>query len=185
MIRKRHYIICACLWILSFICIAFIFSNSLQNGTSSGQTSGTVMNFINSVLGSISPSLKVDHHFVRKAAHFCEFAALSLSFCFSFWFTFSATKGVRGKRRFMTLFSIPASFAVAVCDEVIQLFIDGRSGSVTDVLIDTSGAVTSALLFFALYTLICRLHKKKQTAGCECACSGVKENDAEKNDAQP
>ena len=38
---------------------------------------------INSLLGAIHPSLHVSHLFVRKAAHFCEFAMLALVLCFA------------------------------------------------------------------------------------------------------
>jgi VanZ family protein len=36
--------------------------------------------------------------------------------------------------------------AVPSVDETIQLFVDGRSGQVTDVLIDCAGACTGVLL---------------------------------------
>ena len=144
------FLVASILWAL------FIFSNSLQTGESSGEMSGSVTEAINKLLGAISPSLEVTHRFVRKAAHFCEFGVLSTLVSFTLYFFFAKSD----KRELWCLLAIPISALVAACDETIQLFVDGRGGSVIDVLIDTSGACTAALIFLGI-TLIVKLRKKR------------------------
>ena len=144
------FLVASVLWAL------FIFSNSLQTGESSGEMSGSVTEAINKLLGAISPSLEVTHKFVRKAAHFCEFGVLSTLVSFALYFFFAKSD----KRELWCLLAIPISALVAACDETIQLFVDGRGGSVVDVLIDTSGACAAALIFLGI-TLIMKLHNKR------------------------
>ena len=141
---------------LSVCWAIFIFSNSLQSGESSGEMSGSVTEAINKLLGAISPSFALTHRFVRKAAHFCEFGVLSTLVSFTLYFFFAKSD----KRELWCLLAIPISALVAACDETIQLFVDGRGGSVIDVLIDTSGACAAALIFLGI-TLIMKLHKKR------------------------
>jgi VanZ family protein len=153
-VKKRAlliiFLVASILWAL------FIFSNSLQTGESSGEMSGSVTEAINKLLGAISPSLEVTHRFVRKAAHFCEFGVLSTLVSFTLYFFFAKSEG----RELWCLLAIPISALVAACDETIQLFVDGRGGSVVDVLIDTSGACAAALIFLGI-TLIVKLRNKR------------------------
>ena len=53
------------------------------------------------------------------------------------------------------------TFLYACTDEIHQLFVPGRAGKFTDVLIDTTGGIIM-LLFIALVT---RVARKKHTAG--------------------
>lgn len=71
---------------------------------------------------------------VRKSAHMIEFAAFDLSLIFALWFWEK-----RGKELVETAFTI--AFVYACSDEFHQLFIPGRAGLVTDVLIDSVGLV--------------------------------------------
>lgn len=152
----KKYTLPIIFFVASILWALFIFSNSLQTGESSGEMSGSVTDFINSVLGSVSPSLEVTHRFVRKAAHFCEFAMLSLLVCFAIYFFLKD----HARRECLCLLAIPASALVAACDETIQLFVDGRGASVIDVLIDTSGACAAVLVFLGI-TLLIKLHNKR------------------------
>ena len=76
---------------------------------------------------------------VRKAAHFTEYAILGV-LARGLFGSLHAERGVR---------PLPAGLLVAfvpVVDECIQLFVPGRSGQLTDVLIDLSGVIVGALL---------------------------------------
>ena len=59
------------------------------------------------------------------------------------------------------LIPIGVTFLYACTDEFHQLFVPGRAGRFTDVLIDTTGGIIM-LLFIALVTHVAR---KKHTAG--------------------
>ena len=49
----------------------------------------------------------------------------------------------------------------AVIDEFIQLFFEGRSAEITDVLIDFSGVVTGALFMLLFYFIYIKIRYKK------------------------
>ena len=81
-----------------------------------------------------------------------EYAILTLLGFLTFSF-------LHGRRRF--LIPIGVTFLYACTDEFHQLFVPGRAGRFTDVLIDTTGGIIM-LLFIALVTHVAR---KKHTAG--------------------
>ncbi len=135
--------------------LAFIFSNSLRTGTASSSQSSRAVRLIQRVVGWFFPNSWVVnatgeeylrlHNFVRKLAHFTEFALLG---ALSLWCYAAYT--VRIKWSF-----IPAAVTLLapVCDEGLQLFVSGRAASITDVFIDMAGGATG-LLCAALVLLI-------------------------------
>lgn len=91
--------------------------------------------------------------FVRKAAHMAEFAALSVPtwlFCSTF-----DMKKVRGN-------VIPFAFTAfyAATDEIHQLFVQGRSGQLSDVIIDSIGALLG-ILFINIVVFFIKRRKEK------------------------
>ena len=52
------------------------------------------------------------------------------------------------------LLTLAICFLYAVSDEVHQVFVPGRAGRISDVMIDTSGAVLGILLVFSVIQLI-------------------------------
>ena len=157
--RRRTAII---FFVLSIVWMLFIWGNSLQPGSTSGNMSGTITEKINELLKIFGEDAELPHLFIRKAAHFLEFAALSLllSFCAFNFFELKPTDSYA--RNSLSLLALPASVLVAAIDETIQLFVDGRVGAITDVLIDTSGAAMSALVFFAILVLFKRRISKEK-----------------------
>ena len=134
--------------LLIMLIVAFIWSNSCKSGAESGAQSGRVTRFLQ---GIFDPEGRIPeesfHHFVRKAAHFTEFAALGLCLCGLFRAIFLATGG--------THYALPVllGLLVAVADEYIQLF-TGRGSAVADVVLDFAGALfglASGLLILFLY----------------------------------
>ena len=101
------------------------------------------------------------HKFVRKAAHFSEFALLGLLSACLLLFISSA---LRKLKLWLTL-TAPAVFTLlyAISDEVHQIF-SGRGPRVTDVLIDFSGAVCGILLIPGIAYLIARRKKGSKSA---------------------
>ena len=155
---RRDKIISCILWCASAFWIAVIFINSMQTGNESGAMSGSVTDAINAFLGSIHDSLHVSHRFVRKAAHFTEFALLATLLCFA---VRSLTRqNDQNKHNLLWVFAaFFGALVTAAIDETIQIFTDGRVGSVIDVLIDSSGAACATLVFF----LILVVFKRKRT----------------------
>jgi VanZ family protein len=78
---------------------------------------------------------------VRKLAHFSEYFVLT-----GLWWWALSTH-MEARRAIRTALAI--SIAYAVTDEWHQTFVDGRTGTWRDVVIDSAGALTAAVLIRA------------------------------------
>ncbi|HSK73249.1 MAG TPA: VanZ family protein [Pyrinomonadaceae bacterium] len=92
-------------------------------------------------------TLLVYHFYIRKFAHFAEYAALA--FFASRAFFASSQKFLR---KYWFLTSLLLVLLIASLDEINQSFIPTRTGSVWDVLLDFSGGAT--MLIFVYLTKI-------------------------------
>lgn len=81
------------------------------------------------------------HHVIRKCAHFTEYFILSLL----------VLRGVRAGRNGARIAWALAAIAIvafyASLDEFHQIFVPGRTPAVTDVLLDTIGAICAQIAF--------------------------------------
>lgn len=80
---------------------------------------------------------------VRKTAHFTLYFLLGL-------FTVSFLNEFDIENKKMLIYTIIFVFIYACTDEIHQLFINGRSGEITDILIDTLGGFTSTFIYLKL-----------------------------------
>ncbi len=133
--------------LLPFLWLIVIWGHSLMPSDVSGGES----NFVTQILIKLLPFIKNEEQaefFVRKAAHFTEFAilavfiAIALSTLIKPGFKFAINT---------VLFGLFASFI----DETLQLFVEGRSGEIRDMWVDLAGVCLGTLIM----TLI--LKKKK------------------------
>ena len=129
------------LTILLGLNLALIWGNSLLPGVSSDAVSSGLLAF----LGQFLPFLLTEagHTFLRKAAHFSEFAMLGLLY---------------GGRHRLTKGETPAhlmlfGLTVACVDETIQIFTPERASSLIDVWIDASGFALGLVVFYTAYTI--------------------------------
>ena len=124
--------------------VVFIFGNSMQISQVSGAHSRQVMELVNRLFGVVGIG-PFSEHFIRKLAHFTEFCMMG------FWFMLCLRVYTR---HFIKHVSWPLFLGLltAVLDETIQLYVPGRSSSVSDVLLDFSGVVCG--LFVALLLLM-------------------------------
>ena len=152
--KKNIFVGATLLW----ICI--IFSFSLQPAEVSENLSSDVgrillENLFPEVLecsgDSTIDSLGVFHFFLRKAAHFTEYFVLGILM------TITLRKFAWKKRRYCNLAVILLCILVASMDETIQLFVSGRSGQISDVLLDCTGALLGMGLIKSIY-----LHFRKE-----------------------
>ena len=129
--------------------LTFIFANSLTPGAASSQASGGIYAFLSRFFGFLP---FFSHHFVRKAAHFCEYAVLG------FLCALTPSVYLNGRKGAYPLASL-FSLAVAATDELVQTGIAGRVGSGEDVFIDALGALFGFLLpilTFGLKRITCK-----------------------------
>ncbi len=151
-------------WLPAVIIMASIFCFSSKPATTSGESSlmisQTLLNTYENItdlsyeeLTRQQVLLELDH-FVRKTAHFIEYAFLAAAWVFHFVF--------RGRGyRIAAGLSILITSVYAATDEFHQTFVAGRSGQISDVLLDSCGAVVGAFIFLSLI-LIIKKHWNKQ-----------------------
>lgn len=162
-------ILCVALLVAANLMLIFGFSSESRNESASRSRNVTiaVARLLNPSFDDMSPDEQnavVDdlHHYVRKAAHFLEFALLGF---------LTAVLTVLVWRFFdphpilwLTL-CIPAFFCLlsAVADEVYQIFTN-RGSSAADVMIDFSGAVCG-VIFLHLCLIVAACIRRKGREG--------------------
>lgn len=115
----------------------FIFCRSLQPADMSTLESKWFLDLLQRLF-----PLELSIQAVRKLAHFAEFAVLGVLAGLLF--------GGRCRRVWTSLlFAGMTGIVIALCDETIQLFVEGRSSQITDVWIDVAGASAGAVLALA------------------------------------
>ncbi|MGL5823036.1 MAG: VanZ family protein [Sarcina sp.] len=113
--------------------VVFIFFMSSKNAEASTQDSDFVVNIFNSVgLDLTSNFGEFATVIVRKGAHFTEYMILS-------FFIYRVVNDYVPIRKKAMLYTILAVCLCACSDELYQVFVPGRAGRATDVLIDTLG----------------------------------------------
>ena len=78
--------------------------------------------------------------YVRKTAHFTLYFLLGL-------FYISLLKEFNLNDKKLLIYTIIFVFIYACSDECHQLFVPGRSGEITDVLIDTMGGIIASFIY--------------------------------------
>ena len=130
----------------------FIFAMSSFGSDSSNAQSSQIIQVLHQVFPSLSShtsglDASALAFIVRKTAHFTEYAILGILFYFFYRQTLPQKNGLQ-----LFVLAILSSFLYACTDEIHQLFVPGRSGQFTDVLVDTLGASFGcAVLSFSNY----------------------------------
>ena len=130
--KNKKVFVLFCLWGL------FIFSNSCLPATDSSEVSQGLSYQIYMFL-NLHVDFDLFHALIRKCAHFVEYTILGILAYGSF------------KNRKVALF---IGVLVACFDETIQLFVDGRSGQISDVVLDSLGVLVGNISC----TLLSKLH---------------------------
>lgn len=148
---------------LFWMCVIFAFSAQEQEESSAVSESFSYqmvrsadsffgLNWDDEKLHEIADAIE---GYVRKAAHMTEFGILAV--LLYIWL---------GKWQFTTgkkmLLAISATALYAASDETHQLFVAGRSGRVTDVMIDSAGAVLGVLIFAGVEKCIIFLWNRRK-----------------------
>ncbi|WP_084244494.1 VanZ family protein [Planomicrobium okeanokoites] len=129
-------------WALAIGWMSLIFILSHQPASVSSGLSSSITEFLLGVITEVLPGsdarVEEFHTLVRKNAHFIAYLILGVLLV-----------NALGSWGRLTLKVFSAAFTIAVLyaasDEFHQLFIDGRSGEVWDVLIDSAGAAAGII----------------------------------------
>lgn len=134
-------------FIIIILIIVFIWSNSYQAKADSVQLSMFFTTNIQPLLIKFGfhPNLKIMDTYVRKLAHLTEFMALGAIIYYTFKQVFKTQIAKK---------SILLAFCIASLDEVIQIYTPGRTATITDVLLDTTGSIIGILIIKGLLKLI-------------------------------
>ncbi|MCI8547848.1 MAG: VanZ family protein [Bacilli bacterium] len=125
-----------------------IFGFSSQNGEKSGELSSNITKFILKKMNyddieNYEKILKRTEIIVRKIAHFSIYTLVGL-LLMSFVSTYKLKQNIR------IIISLCIGILYATSDEIHQLFIPGRSGQITDVIIDTMGVLLGIIVLLTL-----------------------------------
>lgn len=145
LMKKRFVFI-----VLVIVWTGVIFSFSLQPAEISSELSRSTGSWIMETffpyleeLVEEMPTAQVEfwHTILRKCGHFSEFFILGI---------LSIITTCAWELRFKLPKALMICVMVASADETIQLFVPGRSGQISDVILDGVGALTGILALLAL-----------------------------------
>ena len=139
---------------------AVIFAFSAQTGDESGELSGAIVHGSIGLMGELGALFRTDwdalqllSFLIRKAAHMGVFFVLTALLLLGF-------RKIWTNRRASMAAALGLCAVLAALDEFHQVFVPGREGKLSDVLIDTSGAV--CFLLFSLALSAIRRAKKRR-----------------------
>ncbi len=155
--------------ILIIINCATIFYFSNQVADDSSKQSSRVVEIISNIIPTIKnmeePNKTILKEeiltpIIRKTAHFSIYAMLGI-------LTTNLMLTIENKKMYQrVLFALTFCFFYAITDEFHQTFIEGRSGEIRDVLIDTLGALTGILLTIGTTKIVGKMKGKFRKDVC-------------------
>ena len=152
--RKKILIALIVIW------VAVIWGHSMMSGEGSSAESSFVEKLLRPVFELFVGKGNVTPHLVRKTGHFTEYMILGA-------LSASLLKALGKLRPFFMSYAFFGGVAVAVADETIQIFSDGRGPAVTDVLIDSGGMLTGILLLSAAFLIAGGISERRRKAKTE------------------
>lgn len=130
--------------VITILWIGVIWGHSLQPAVTSDKESLGILALIQPYI-----PFEITNHLVRKTAHFTEYFILG-----ALYMQCLLPKII--KKWSNVGYAIILSFFTSFIDETIQLFVEGRSGQISDVWLDFSGSIL-AIIFTCV---IIKLRKK-------------------------
>ncbi len=149
---KKTKIIRIVLFLLIVTWAVLVFYLSGQTG---GESSG-LSRKIAELFTKDDNLLEVVERYVRKFAHFSEYAFGGFLFILLF-----NTYEWSDRRKMITSIGLGAWYATT--DEVHQLMVVGRNGNIVDVYIDTLGVATGVCITLLIIKLITQIVSKKKS----------------------
>ena len=124
-----------------------ILTQSLLPANISSNQSGFIVDFLHPLVSNIGIKINIEtfSQIVRKLAHFTEFFLLGVLWYVIYMKYFNKAK--------LIIVVLIHGLLSAIADETIQLFVDGRSGEIRDVLIDFSGVILASIMMYFIFRL--------------------------------
>lgn len=143
---RKVYVIIS--WILAVTCMVAIFCLSAQTANESAELSGS---FILALLDWLG--LELEQETIRTVAHCLEFMGLSLLFFNAIYATWE------NDRTYFHAFKLTVLYAFI--DEIHQIFVPGRAFQVSDLLVDSTGALIGVTASFILLKIILYIKERR------------------------
>ncbi|MDF2988022.1 MAG: VanZ family protein [Eubacterium sp.] len=144
-------------WAAVFLWMLLIFKLSSQAAVQSNGLSLGITYWLQKIMEKIiNMEVSGFNHIVRKGAHFTAYLILGI-------LSSNALRisGISKGKRFVLALGICVLYAIS--DEIHQLFIAGRSGQATDVMLDSLGAATGLGIFMLMENRLKKRNLKKVT----------------------
>lgn len=161
---KKHFrnLIIYIIILVAIMGIIFYFSS--ENSRSSNNSSGSFSKILLRIISPVFPSGVIEfiREYIRKIAHFTLYFTLGI-------FSVLTAKELfilknPEYKPYIRIYTSAFVFCIiyAASDEFHQYFVPGRSGKITDVLLDSIGSL-SAILIIAALTAIFHRNQKSAT----------------------
>ena len=105
------------------------------------------------------------HLILRKCGHFTGYGILSGSWFRAFWMTLRYPGQAAQPRFSIHGLAMLGTLFIASCDEIHQLFLPNRTGSIYDVMIDCAGGLLMQLLIWLGMSLLYSRRRSQAGAG--------------------
>lgn len=153
---------------LSLLIMGLIFRFSAQNAQASSALSSPFSAFLQQLLQGLPEGLAV--FAVRKGAHFSIYAALGFCVFLSLLPARSADRAAahqaadlqKERKRHPAMLSLLVCALYACSDELHQLTVPGRSGQLSDVLLDTAGSLCGILAALVILAVLRKVHASRR-----------------------
>lgn len=139
-------------WILVVACMVIIFCLSAQNGEDSSDLSGSFVMALLEWLG-----INIDEGVLRTCAHCLEFMGLSV-------LTFNATYATF-ETKLTPVIAFAGTVFYAITDEIHQIFVPDRAFQLSDILVDSTGALIGAIASLIILNIILFIKKRGNKNG--------------------
>ena len=155
--------------ILAVAINGYIIMHSCLDAAESTKASSQVVEVAEEVVNTVRPdTITAENHdsfatFIRKAfGHFGLFAVSGILSSLALYLSLSPYEW--SKHYINVVFSLAFGLMMGIITETIQLAVPGRSGQVTDVLIDFSGYLLGTLILGLIIFLVLRKKNKNKVA---------------------
>lgn len=128
------------------------FSLSAQTASDSADLSGS---FIRAILDWLG--VEIEQEVIRTCAHCLEFMGLSL-------LIFNATYST-WETKLTPLIAFAGTVFYAVTDEIHQIFVPGRAFQLSDILVDSTGALIGVIASFIILKIVLYITKRGNKNG--------------------
>lgn len=167
-LSKKYLIFMIISIVLALAINAYIIMHSCLDAAASSQQSQGVVEVSEEVVNTVAPgTITPENHdsfatFIRKA--FGHFGLFVISGLFSSLAVFLSFNPLKWSKHYLNVtIGLTFGLIIAAITEIIQLNVPGRSGEITDVLIDFSGYLLGALIVgLVLFLVIRNINKKSE-----------------------